>query len=111
MTMKSLSPSEPMSWMVTIFGVVQRTGRFGFLNEAALAVRVGDLVRRKNLDGDRALELRISGFEDEAHAAFAQLRFDNVAANRLTDHLACLGRILACPRQGRERSVSCVSGR
>ena len=66
--------------------VVQGAGGLGFLDEAALAVGIGNLAGRKNLDGDGAPQLRVPGFEDDPHAALAQLRLNCVAAERLTDH-------------------------
>ena len=68
--------------------MVQGAGGLGFLNEATLAVSIGNCVGRKNLDRDRARELCVTSFENDAHAALAQLRFDDIAAERLTDHRA-----------------------
>src|SRR5437773_1457180 len=52
-------------------GMVQRRGSLGLLNEPALALRVGDLIRPQNLDGDKPGQSRIAGLVDNAHAAFA----------------------------------------
>jgi hypothetical protein len=63
-----------------MLGMVQGAGGLGFLNEATLALRIGDFIGRKNLDGDRAGELRVTSLEHDAHAALAELRFNGVAA-------------------------------
>ena len=41
-------------------GMIQRGGRAGFLQEAPLALRIGDLIGRKNLDSDVAMQAGIA---------------------------------------------------
>ena len=67
-------------------GMVQGAGGLGLLHEPALAVGIGDLVGGKDLDRDGALELRVAGLEDDAHAAFAQLRLERIATQGLANH-------------------------
>ena len=67
-------------------GMIQGGGGLGFLDEAQLAVGVGDLVGRQNLDRDKAVQLRIAGLVDDAHTALAQLLDDLVVRNGPADH-------------------------
>ena len=66
--------------------MVERARRLGLLNEALLALRIGDLVVRQHLDGDDTIEVCVAGLVDHTHPALAELRFDSVAIERLTDH-------------------------
>ena len=58
-------------------GVTEGRRGLGFLDEPPLAVRIGDLRRRQNLEGHDAIQLPVAGFVDHAHAAFAE-RLDDV---------------------------------
>ena len=55
-------------------------------HETAFALRVGDSFWRKHLDGDEPIQVRIPGLVNDAHAACAELRFNAVMAECLTDH-------------------------
>ena len=66
--------------------MVERARRLCFLHEALLPLRIGYLVARQHLDGHHAIEMCVAGFVDHTHPALAQLRFDSVAIERLTDH-------------------------
>ena len=78
--------------------VVERACRLGLLNEALLALRIGDLVVWQHLDGDDTIEARVAGSVDDTHPAFAELRFDPVAIERLADHAkACMSRPILAP--------------
>src|SRR6516165_4838682 len=48
-------------------------------------VRIVREVVRQDLDGDFAVELGIRGAPDDAHAALAELRFNPVVPERMTD--------------------------
>ena len=54
-------------------GVIERRSRFSFLHEAAPPLRVLHLVLRQHLDGDEAVQVRVTGLVNHAHAAFAEL--------------------------------------
>ena len=66
--------------------MVQRAGRLGLLDEAGLALRVGDLLGRQHLDGHEAVQVGVAGFIDDAHAAFAELLGDLVVQDGAADH-------------------------
>ena len=67
-------------------GMVKGAGGLGFLDEAALAVGVGDAVGGEDLEGDQAVEPRVAGLVDDTHAALAQLLEDGVVAEGLAGH-------------------------
>jgi len=75
-------------------GMIQRRRRLGLLHETPLALWVGNPFRRKNLDIDEPVEVSIAGFPDDTHTAFAELRFNALMAEGLTDHwrITYLGR-------------------
>ncbi len=56
-------------------------GGFGLTVEAFADVRVAEQVRRQEFQCDQALELRILGLVDYAHAALAELFEDPVVAD------------------------------
>src|ERR1700690_3819966 len=64
-------------------------GRSGlcFLNEAALSLRVSDLIVRQNLDRDEAIQACVAGFVDHTHAAFAELLDDFVVRDSFANHV------------------------
>ncbi len=66
--------------------VVERGGGLRFLDEAALAVGVRARGGRQDLDGDGAVQARVDGAIDGAHAAFADLGDDRVVRKLLALH-------------------------
>ena len=97
--------------MVTMFGMVQGAGGLGFLNEAPLALGIGDLVRGQHLDGDDAVEMRVAGLVDDAHAAFAELRFDSCsdrASGRSPESLHVCGYLSPCARRRPRQKIARV---
>ncbi len=60
--------------------VGQPRRRAGLLQEALAQLGHPGQVRREQLDGDRPLEREVPAQEDDAHAAPAQLAFQQVAA-------------------------------
>ena len=71
--------------------VVERARRLRLLNEALLALRIGDLVMGEHLDRDGAIEMCVVCLVDDTHPALAELRFDPVSIERLADHRsACM---------------------
>jgi hypothetical protein len=61
-------------------------GRFGFLDEPALALVVGDELRRKRLESHLAIELDVHGTINDPCAAPAQLAEYLVVGERRPDH-------------------------
>ena len=84
--MKSTPESDRMSWTVTMFGWLSALAALGLLHEALLPLGIGYPVTGQHLDGHHAIEMCVAGFVDHTHPALAQLRFDSVAIERLTDH-------------------------
>jgi hypothetical protein len=78
--------------------VIERGCRLGFLDEATLAVRICYLLGRKNLQGGKAVEVRVTGFVDHAHPAFAKLFCDLVMAECSADHGSAFSLLINCPR-------------
>jgi hypothetical protein len=66
--------------------VIQGRGSLGFLNEAPLAIGVGDSFCRQHLDGDVAVEMGVAGPLNDTHAAFAESLSDLIMAERPSDH-------------------------
>ena len=54
----------------------------------ALALGVGDLLRRQHLDGDEAVQVRVAGLVDHTHPALAELLEDLVVRDGASDHAA-----------------------
>ena len=67
-------------------GVTEGRRGLGFLDKPPLAVRIGDLRRRQNLEGDDAVQLPVAGFVDHTHAAFAERLDDVVLFERAPNH-------------------------
>jgi len=67
-------------------GMVERRGCLSFLNEAALALGIGDEVGGKDFEGDLPVELEIHSAVDNAHAAAADLFEDLVVRKGSPDH-------------------------
>ena len=63
-------------------GVIEGGGSLGLLQEAALRGLVAGQVRHEELDGDLALQARVLGRVDDAHAAVAEFDADCVRAER-----------------------------
>ena len=51
----------------------------------ALALRIGDPVRRQDLEGDEAVQMGVAGLVDDTHPALAELLEDTVVRDRLPD--------------------------
>ena len=73
--------------------MIQGAGGLGLVDETLAAFAIGQLVRRQNLDGDGAVELRVEGLVDDAHPALAELGFNQVPVERVTDHGSCRSRL------------------
>ena len=54
-------------------GVIERRGGLGLLHEAPLTLRIGDPLRRQDLDRHKAAQVRVAGFVDHTHPAFPEL--------------------------------------
>jgi hypothetical protein len=54
-------------------GVIQRGERLGLAPEAGEPIGIGGECLRQDLEGDVAVEARVAGFIDLAHAPFAKL--------------------------------------
>jgi hypothetical protein len=65
--------------------VIQRREGLGFTLEAREAVGVVRERLGQNLDRDVAIQLRVAGAEDLAHAAFADRRGDLVDAESIAE--------------------------
>jgi hypothetical protein len=65
--------------------MVERRGCFGLVNETLLGFRVSREIGREELQGDRAVELEVLGFVNNAHASAAEVLEDLVVGNRLTN--------------------------
>ena len=68
--------------------MIQGRGGLRLLDEAELALGVSDLVGQQNLQRDKAVQLRVAGLVDDAHAALAELLENLVVTNGLADHHA-----------------------
>jgi hypothetical protein len=67
--------------------MIQRRCGLGFLHQAPLPFRVGGFLQRQHLERDETVEVWVSrALCTIAHAAFAELRFDSVVADRLANH-------------------------
>lgn len=58
-------------------GMAESGGGLGLLDKQLLALRIGNPVRRQDLDGYRRLKVGVDGFIDDAHPAFADLLGDS----------------------------------
>jgi hypothetical protein len=75
--------------------------RFGFLDEAALALRIGNQLGREYFEGNLAVELQVDGTVHDTHAATADLRNDSVC----NSDNAGRGRPCSCGFRGRRRRM------
>ena len=109
--MKATSPSRPISWIVTMFGMVQRRGRARLLLEPREPLPIQSQRLRQDLDRHLAAEPRISRPVDLSHPARTEGRQDLVVAEASAGgecHGKTVTAILAasivetCPR-GRDR--------
>ena len=66
--------------------VIEGAGGPGLLDEALLAVGIEEFLGRKDLDGDRAIEVGVACLVDDTHAALAKLLVDAVAVEGATNH-------------------------
>jgi len=71
---------------VNNIGMIDCRGRLGFLHEAPLPIRVGYGFCWQNLDRDIAVQVRVAGLVDHAHAALTELFGERVVPYRLADH-------------------------
>src|SRR2546425_10336726 len=76
MTRKSMPSLWPTSYSVQMWG----WDRFGLPLQALLQRRIGGKAGKQNLDGNRAVEPRVVGAIDFAHAAGAERSSDLVRA-------------------------------
>src|SRR5581483_9300758 len=67
-------------------GVIQGRRGLGFLHEAALAFGAGGSVGAQDFDGDGTVEMSVEGAIHHSHAAFTELCFNPVVAQKLADH-------------------------
>ena len=67
-------------------GVVKEGSRLSFAKEASLLVLIAKRIRREELEGDTALEARVLGLVDDAHAAFAGHPGNLVVGDGAADH-------------------------
>ena len=73
-------------------GMVQRGGGLGFALETAQRLRVSGDVVGKKFQRDEAVQARVFGLVDNAHAAAAELFDDAVVRDGLADHGRANGR-------------------
>src|SRR6185436_17281907 len=66
--------------------VIQCRSRLGFLNEAAFAFGVSYSLRREDFDGDKALQMSITGLVDNAHSTLTELLENAIVRKSLADH-------------------------
>ena len=67
-------------------GMVQSGSSVRLALEAHQRLRVLDNVIRKKFQSNKASELQVLGFIDDAHSASAQLVYDAIVRNGLADH-------------------------
>ncbi|MCH7681960.1 hypothetical protein IID10_21785 [candidate division KSB1 bacterium] len=67
--------------------VVERRGRFGFVDEALFVFLILTQVRWQKLQSNKAVEFGVLGFVDHAHAAFAELFKDSIMRYCFANHL------------------------
>jgi hypothetical protein len=67
-------------------GMIQGRGRLSFLDKSSFAFGVSDLLRRKDLQGNRTGEVSIPGLVDHSHPALAQLVEDLVVRDGPPGH-------------------------
>jgi len=67
-------------------GMMQRGSCFGLLNKTALALRVGDFLRRKHFDGGETIQMSIMGLEDNAHPTLTELLENAIVRNGFAKH-------------------------
>ena len=72
MTMNGRPEVSPISWMVTMFGMVERGGGPRLLGEAAHAAGVGGEPLGQELHRDVAVKVEVARAPDLAHAPCAQ---------------------------------------
>jgi hypothetical protein len=90
-------------------GMLKGSGGLRLLDEAALALGIGDEVGRQNLESDLAVQLGVHGTVDDAHAAAAQLIEDLVMRKRSPDHVLIFCR--ASSTRSLSMSPSCQKSR
>ena len=66
-------------------GMIESGGGLGFAKETGFGLVVAKQVRRQELQRDGALEARVLGLVDDAHAALAELFEDLVVTDGLAD--------------------------
>ena len=97
--------------MVTMFGMVQRGGGAGLLDEAAMPLGIAGASGWKQLDGGAAAEAGIDGAVDDPHAAAADFFLDLIVRNdHQGDYLTSVEEELGFTRvrrHSRARKSSC----
>ena len=78
MAMKLMPSSSPTSWITAMCGMLERGGGAGFADEALAAIAVGHQLGGQDLERDVAIEARVGGAIDHAHAAAADFLDDPV---------------------------------
>src|SRR5262249_22102330 len=71
-------------------GMVERRSGLRLLDEAALPLRVGDLIGGQDLDRDQPVQPHVLRLVDHAHPALAQGRENFVVRDAVADHMALL---------------------
>ncbi len=66
-------------------GMIQGAGGLGLMDEALPVFAIGAFVGGQDLDGDGAVELRVEGLVDDPHPALAELGFNPIAVERVTN--------------------------
>src|SRR5262249_55490486 len=67
-------------------GVVKRTGGAGLLGETPQVFFIAELLGGQQFQGDEAIQPRVTGFVDHAHAALPELFGDFVVRDGTADH-------------------------
>ena len=89
--MKVRPSASSISWIVQMFGMVQRGRSLGLPLETAESLCVVGEFVGKELQGDVATELEVFGLVDDAHAPTADLAEYAVMGNRLPHGLGGRG--------------------
>lgn len=74
--------------MVMMPGWLRAEAALASWMKRGLARGIGDLLRRQDLEGHEAVQVRVAGLIDDAHAAFAELVEDLIVQQPLAGHTA-----------------------
>ena len=72
--------------MVTMCGWFSAEAAFASWTNRCLALRVGELLGREDLQRDEPVQVEVLGLVDDPHSAFAELLDDAIVAERPADH-------------------------